>query len=97
MINYTSSGVGNVKCENARHVQNNITIANNCWISQQFNCKQLLFVSNVDTIWFNFKTPEFFLVYLEQMFYEIFLGQKSLFHFFKIKVYYIFYKSNSIM
>ena len=33
---------------------------------------------------------EFFLVYLEQILYEIFLGQKSLFHFFKIKVYYIF-------
>ena len=29
MINYTSSGMGNVKCENARHVQNNVTIANN--------------------------------------------------------------------
>ena len=33
---------------------------------------------------------EFFLVYLEQILYEIFLGQKSLFLFFKIKVYYIF-------
>ena len=27
MINYTSSGMGNVKCENARHVQNNVTAA----------------------------------------------------------------------
>ena len=27
MINYTSSGMGNVKCENARHVQNNVTTA----------------------------------------------------------------------
>ena len=25
MINYTSSGMGNLKCENARHVQNNAT------------------------------------------------------------------------
>ena len=25
MINYTSSGMGNLKCENARHVQNNVT------------------------------------------------------------------------
>ena len=30
MISYTSSGMGNVKCENARHVQKNVTIANNC-------------------------------------------------------------------
>ena len=27
MINYTSSGMGNVKCENARHVQNNVKTA----------------------------------------------------------------------
>ena len=27
MINYTSSGMGNLKCENARHVQNNVTTA----------------------------------------------------------------------
>ena len=32
MTNYTSSGMGNVKRESARHVQNNVTI----------NCKQLL-------------------------------------------------------
>ena len=30
MINYTSSGMGNMKCENTRHVQDNVTIANNC-------------------------------------------------------------------
>ena len=27
MINYTSSGMGNLKCENARHDQNNVTTA----------------------------------------------------------------------
>ena len=27
MINYTSSGMENMKCENARHVQNNVTTA----------------------------------------------------------------------
>ena len=27
MINYTSSGMRNVKCENARHIQNNVTTA----------------------------------------------------------------------
>ena len=27
MINYTSSGMGNLKCENAWHVQNNVTTA----------------------------------------------------------------------
>ena len=46
-----------------------------------------LIVSNVDIVWFN---HNIFLVDLEQVFYEIFLGQKSFCHFFKIKVYYIF-------
>ena len=50
----------NVKCENARHVQNNITIASNCWICYQFNCKHLLIVSNLDIILFNLEMPEFF-------------------------------------
>ena len=27
MINYTSSGMGNVKSENARHIQNNVKTA----------------------------------------------------------------------
>ena len=27
MINHTSSGMGNLKCENARHVQNNVATA----------------------------------------------------------------------
>ena len=27
MINYTSSGMENLKCENAQHVQNNVTTA----------------------------------------------------------------------
>ena len=27
MINYNSYGMGNVKCENARYVQNNVTTA----------------------------------------------------------------------
>ena len=80
----------NVKCENVRYVQNNVTIVNNSWICQQFNCKHLLIVSNGDIIWFNLKTPEFFLVDLEQVFYEIFFGRKSLFHFFVMKVYYTF-------
>ena len=60
MINYTSSGMGNVKCENARHVQKHLTIANNCWVFLKFNCKHLLIVSKLDNIWFNLKTPEFF-------------------------------------
>ena len=47
-------------------------------------------VSNVGIIWFNLKRHSIFLVDLEQVFYEIFLGQKSFCHFFKIKVYYIF-------
>ena len=27
MVNYTSSGMGNQKCENARHFQNNVATA----------------------------------------------------------------------
>ena len=27
MINYTSSGMGNLKCKNGRHIQNNVTTA----------------------------------------------------------------------
>ena len=50
----------------------------------------MLIVSNLDITWFNLKTPEIFLVDLEQVFYEIFFGQKSLFHFFLKKVYYTF-------
>ena len=84
MINYTSSGMEIVKWENARY---NVTVANNWWICWQFNCKHLPIVSNVDIIWFNLKTPEKKIVDLEQVFYEIFLGRKSLFHFFRIKVY----------
>ena len=60
MISYTSSSMENVKCENVRHVQNNVTIVSNSWICQQFNCKHLLIVSNGGIIWFNLKTPEFF-------------------------------------
>ena len=72
----------NVKCENARHVQNNETIASNCWICQQFHCKHLLTVNNLDIILFNLKMPEFFfLVHFEQVFYEIIFPWKSLFHF----------------
>ena len=59
-----------VKYEN--NAQNNVTIANNCLICYQFNCKHLLIVSNLDITLFNIKMPEFFLVDFEQVFYEIF-------------------------
>ena len=36
------------------------------------------------------KRPSFFIVDLEQVFYEIFFGRQSLFHFFVMKVYYTF-------
>ena len=36
------------------------------------------------------KRPSFFLVDLEQVFYEICFGRKSLFHFFVMKIYYTF-------
>ena len=84
--------MGNVKYENGRHVHNNVAIANNCWICQHINCKDLLIVSNLDIILSDLtsKRPSFFLVDLKQVFYEIFFGRKSLFHFFVIKVYYTF-------
>ena len=72
----------NVKCENARHVQNNVTIASNCWICWKFNCKHLLTVNNSDIILFNLKMSEFFfLIDFEQVSYEIVFVWKSLFHF----------------
>ena len=82
--------MGNAKWENARHVQNNTTIGNNCWIWKQFNCKHLFIVSNVDIIWFYLKAPEFFLFELEQVFCEIFFDRKSLSDFFVKKLYYTF-------
>ena len=48
----------NVKCENARHVQNSETVASNCWICQQFHCKHLPTVNNLDIMLFNLKMPE---------------------------------------
>ena len=61
-----------VKYENSQHAQNNVTIANNCLICYQFNCKHLLIISNLDITLFNIKMPEFFLVDFEQVFYKIF-------------------------
>ena len=46
-----SNDMGNVKCGNIfRRVQNNLTIASNYQIWQQFNCKNLLIVSNSNII-----------------------------------------------
>ena len=73
----------NVKCENARHVQNNVTIVSNCWICCKFNCKHLFTVNNLDIILFNLKMSEFvfFLVDFRQVSYEIVFVWKYLFHF----------------
>ena len=79
--------MGNVKCENAWHVQNNVTTAE---FASNLTAKHLLIVSNVGISDLTSKRQSIFLVDLEQVFYEIFLGRNSLFHFFKIKVYYIF-------
>ena len=41
--------MGNVKCKNVfKHVESNVTIATNEF--EQFNCKHLLIVSNLDII-----------------------------------------------
>ena len=51
----------------------------------------MFIVSNLDIIWFNLKTFEFFsLVNFEQVFYQVFFVWKSLFHFFVVVVYYNF-------
>ena len=64
----------NVKCENARLVQ---------------NCKRLHNVSNLDIIWFIIETPELFSSLPFNKFF-IFFGRKSLFHSFAALVYYTF-------
>ena len=87
MINYTSNGMENVKCENVWHVQNNVTtseFAN----SLTANICLLLAIDTLSDL--TSKRRSILLVDLEQVFYEIFFGRKSLFQFFKIKVYYTF-------
>ena len=77
-----------MKCENARHVQNNVKITSNCWICYQFNCKFLPIVRNLD-INFSYlisKCLSVFLVEFEQVFYHFFVW-KSLIQFFVVVVY----------
>ena len=88
MINYTSSGMRNLKCENAWHVQNNVTTAKFARNLTTNICLLLAMQTSSDL---TSKRLSIFLVDLEQVFYEIFLGRKALFHFFKIKVYYTFF------
>ena len=93
MINYTSSGMGNVKCENARHVQNNVTTADFASDLTVYICLLLAMQTLSDL---TSKRQGYFVVDLKQVFYEICLARKSLFHFFKLKVYILFYKGNFI-
>ena len=87
MINYTSSGTRNLKCENAWHVQNNVTTAKFASNLTTNICLLLAMQTSSDL---TSKRQSTFLADLEQVFYEIFLGRQALFHFFKIKVYYTF-------
>ena len=87
MINYTSSGMGNLKCENARHVQNNVTTAK---FAINLTANICLLLAKMTLSDLTTKRQSIFLVDLEQVIYEIFLGRKDLFRFFNIKVYYIF-------
>ena len=78
-----------VKCSAC--LKYNVINANNCLICLQFNYKHLLNVINLDIIRYNIKTPEFiFLLDFDQVFHEMFFGQKSLFHIFVVVVYYAF-------
>ena len=79
--------MGIVKCENARHVQNNVTTAK---FASNLTVNICLLLAMYTLSDLTSKRQSIFLVDLEQVFYEIFLGRKSLFHFFKIKVYYTF-------
>ena len=83
MTNYTSSGIGNVRYENAGHVQNNVTTAEFASNLSANICLLLAMQTLSDLI---SKHRRIFLVDLEEVFYEIFSGWKSLFHFFKKKV-----------
>ena len=87
MINYTSSGLGNLTRENVRYVPYNVTTAKFAINLTANICLQLaMYTSSGVTS----KRQSIFLVDLEQAFYGIFLSRKALFHFFKIKVYYTF-------
>ena len=79
MNNYTSSGIGNVRYENAGHVQNNVTTAEFASNLSANICLLLAMQTLSDLI---SKHRSIFLVDLEEVFYEIFSGWKSLFHFF---------------
>ena len=83
MTNYTSSGIGNVRYENAGHVQNNVTTAEFASNLSANICLLLAMQTLSDLI---SKHRSIFLVDLEEVFYEIFSGWKPLFHFFKKKV-----------
>ena len=83
MTNYTSSGIGNVRYENAGHVQNNVTTAEFASNLSANICLLLAMQTLSDLI---SKHRSIFLVDLEEVFYEIFSGWKSLFRFFKKKV-----------
>ena len=79
--------MGNLKCENARHVQNNVTTAK---FTSNFTANICLLLAMKTSSDVTSKRHSIFLVDLEQVFYETFLSWKALLHFFKIKVYYTF-------
>ena len=66
MTNYTSSGMGNLKCENARQVQNNVTTAKFASNLTANICLLLAMYTSSDL---TSKRQSIFLVYLEQVFY----------------------------
>ena len=71
MTNYTSSGIGNVRYENAGHVQNNVTTAEFASNLSANICLLLAMQTLSDLI---SKHQSIFLVDLEEVFYEIFSG-----------------------
>ena len=85
MINYTSSCMENLKCENAQHVQNNVTTAKFAINVTANICLLLAMQTSPDL---TSKRQSIFLIDLEHVFYEIFSSRKALFDFFKIKVHY---------
>ena len=76
-----------MKRENARHAQNNVPTAE---FARYLTANIYLLLAMSTLSHLTSKRQSIFLVDLAQVFYEIFLGRKSLFHFFKIKVYYAF-------
>ena len=91
MNNYTSSGIGNVRYENAGHVQNNVTTAEFASNLSANICLLLAMQTLSDLI---SKHRSIFLVDLKKFFMKSFQVENLCFTFLKKRFVKLFYKSN---